>query len=132
LLDPQPRVVFRLLHQSTAHRILPKVFQFLLETFLGSEHVVKGLFLPDRAASAQELINASGRGSLEQLQNKGQRERLALFVAQRRKQEMYMIRHHHRPMKLKPLSVIVQTVLQHGISGIRRKRVPIAPAESYE
>lgn len=43
-----------------------------------------------------------------------------------------MIGHYHRSVELKAFPVIVQTVLEHGVPGFRRKRLSIALAKCYE
>jgi hypothetical protein len=43
-----------------------------------------------------------------------------------------MVWHYDRSMKLKAFPVIIQTVLEHGVTGFRRKRGSIALSNSHE
>ncbi len=43
-----------------------------------------------------------------------------------------MIRHYNGSMQLKAFRVIMQTVAEHGVAGLRRKRVSITLTKCYE
>jgi hypothetical protein len=56
----------------------------------------------------------------------------ALFIPQWCQQEMHMIWHYGRSMKGEALPVIMQTVLEYGVSGGRREWVSIILAKCDE
>src|ERR1700722_11618307 len=83
LSHPKPPIVLRTNHQPRPHRILPDILKFLAETFIGPQHMVERLILPNWTGNAEQSIYAPSRHSLDQLQDEGQRIRPTLRAARR-------------------------------------------------
>jgi len=73
-------------HRSLPNRILPNVFELLLQTPVRPQHMVKRFLPPDRPRKARHLVNPMSRDTLQTLQDINKRIRPAVAIAPRGKQ----------------------------------------------
>jgi len=80
----------------------------------------------------ESLLTLRGRSSLECFEDGWHAARPALFVTQRRQEQMHVLGHHHSSVKLVAFPAIVQAVLKHGMAGLRCERIASVLAKRNE
>jgi hypothetical protein len=125
LLDPEPAIVLRLVHQPTPHWIPPYVFQLLCETLVRSQDMIKRFLLPHGTGAPKRSIHPVGRGSFYSLQNLNEAVRGAVCLTKRGQQQVHMIRHNPNSMNLSFHSLVVEAMPQDDLSDwLGQRSVP--------
>src|SRR5271165_2435201 len=147
-IHPQPTIILRLCDQAGLHRILPNVLAFLLQALIRPQDMIKRFLLPNRTRGMKELVNPMSRSALQTLQDVHEGEGIAIPIAQRRKQQMNVIRHDDNCMKVNsrrwwwcgagarvrdwPKATLPQTVFEHKIASAIRQDQARTSTESDE
>jgi hypothetical protein len=77
------------------------------------QHAVKRFDLPDRARVSEPAIDEMCRCALDRLCDLRERHNFKLLVVnQRRENQMHMVRHNHRDMKIDLYVVFVQAAFE--------------------
>jgi hypothetical protein len=92
---PQPRIIFRPLHQTRSHRVLPEILNLLFQALVRSQHMIERLFLPHRSATFQQFIDPMSRRAFQTLHDLRERKRPTILIAQTLQQQMNVIGHDH-------------------------------------
>jgi hypothetical protein len=109
-LSPQPRIIFRLLHQTFCYWILADIADRLPQAFFSSQYVIEGFILPNRSASSAEFVDAARRAARDGLQNFRQGKSPAIPIAQSCKEQVSVIRHHDCGMQMNSPPIVVEAV----------------------
>lgn len=97
---PKPPIVLWVFNQLGPNRISLDVFAFLSQALIRPQHVVEGLFFPDRTGEMKQPVDAMRGSTLETLKYVDERKRPAFLTAERRKEQVHMIGHHHERVQL--------------------------------
>jgi len=94
-LDKQPLIVVRVIYETPLNRILPEVFEFLLQFRRMPDNVIETLITPDRAFTVEHLVDPAGRTALNALKDLAQ-----LVWFNEPEDQMGMIGHYHRGIQV--------------------------------
>jgi hypothetical protein len=112
---------------------LENVFDFRIEIFGRTQHVVERFFLPNRAVISEAFIDGAGRRTLDGFHDLNQRnDQASFFVGEWRENQMYVIWHDYGYVERVFDSVIVQAGRQSNVAGRFWKSLPQSRDEGYE
>ena len=84
-----------MIYETPLDRILPDVFEFLLQFRGMTDNVIETLITPDRAFTVEHLVDPAGRAALNALKDLAQLVRL-----NEPEDQMGMIGHYHRGIQV--------------------------------
>ena len=92
-----------MIYQTPLNRILPEVFEFLLQFRGMPDNVIETLITPDRAFTVEHLVDPAGRTALNALKDLAQ-----LVWFNEPKDQMGMIGHYHCGIQVNALLIAFQ------------------------
>ena len=111
---PDPGVSLSRGSQPGPHGILTDILDFLSQTLIRSEYVVKALRLPNRPAASEVLVHSVCRVSFDRMHNLGHAKG-TFVIGKEREDEMNMIGHNDGTMQEDQLTVLARTRIQDDL-----------------
>ena len=105
-----PLIVVRVIYKTPLNRILPDVFEFLLQFRRVPDNVIETLIAPNRAFTLEHLVDPAGRAALDALEHVAQ-----LVRFNEPKDQMGMIGHYHRGIQLNARLIALHNGRHHQI-----------------
>jgi hypothetical protein len=130
---PEPGVVARICHQSSANRIVDHILYFLIKALRRPDHMVERFSLPNVPCSSQRPVDLVGGNPFDRICDLRKRIDLRrLDIHQRREDHMHVVWHDYDGTEIDAPAVVVQAAIQHDVPEALRKNPFLVGTERQE